>query len=138
MAGRDLSAEGNGLTPPIYSKSPMKRILAILLTMVALAPCASPLAKAETPQQALRAAAQRASQLHSAKLDLTRNGQMTFPSPFGAMLRQSGAPPAADAGQGQAARQLRQGRREEPAGQGRHRAGLEQRHDDGRRLVRQG
>ena len=90
MAGRDLSAEGNGLTPPIYSKSPMKRILASLLTMVALAACASPLAKAETPEQALGAAAQRASQLHSAKFDLTGNVKMTFPSQLGAMFGQSG------------------------------------------------
>src|SRR2546423_15689613 len=90
MAGRDLSAEGNGLTPPIYSKSPMKRMLASVLTMVALAACASPLAKAETPEQALGAAAQRASQLHSAKFDLTGNVKMTFPPQLGAMFGQSG------------------------------------------------
>ncbi len=90
MVGRDLSAEGNGLTPPIYSTSLMKRILASLLTMVALAACASPLAKAETPEQALGAAAQRASQLHSAKFDLTGNVKMTFPPQLGAMFGQSG------------------------------------------------
>src|SRR3989442_912945 len=90
MVGRDLSAEGNGLTPPIYSKSLMKRVLASLLTMVALAACAWPLAKAETPEQALGAAAQRASQLHSAKFDLTGNVKMTFPPQLGAMFGQSG------------------------------------------------
>src|SRR6266550_881709 len=68
----------------------MKRILASLLTMVALAACASPLAKAETPEQALGAAAQRASQLHSAKFDLTGNVKMTFPPQLGAMFGQRG------------------------------------------------
>ena len=70
----------------------MKRALAAaLLTMLALAACASPLAKAETPQQALDAAAQRASQLKSAKFDLQGNVKMTFPAQLGAMLGQSGA-----------------------------------------------
>ncbi len=69
----------------------MKRVLAALLTMLALAACASPLAKAETPQQALDAAAQRASQLKSAKFDLQGNVKMTFPAQLGTMLGQSGA-----------------------------------------------
>ena len=70
----------------------MKRALAAaLLTMLALAACASPLAKAETPQQALDAAAQRASQLKSAKFDLQGSVKMTFPAQLGAMLGQSGA-----------------------------------------------
>src|SRR5467141_1143212 len=72
-------------------RSPMKRVLAALLTMLALAACASPLARAETPQQALDAAAQRASQLKSAKFDLQGNVKMTFPAQLGAMLGQSGA-----------------------------------------------
>jgi hypothetical protein len=69
----------------------MKRILAALLTMVALAACASPLAKAETPEQALGSAAQRASQLHSAKFDLQGNVRMTFPAELGKMFGQSGS-----------------------------------------------
>ena len=59
--------------------------------MVALTACASPLAKAETPQQALTGAAQRASQLHSAKFDLQGNVKMTFPPQLGQMFGQSGA-----------------------------------------------
>ena len=69
----------------------MKRVLAALLTMLALAACASPLAKAETPQQALDAAAQRAGQLKSAKFDLAGNVKMTFPAELGKQLGQSGA-----------------------------------------------
>jgi len=69
----------------------MRRVLAALLTMLALAACASPLAKAETPQQALDAAAQRAGQLKSAKFDLEGNVKMTFPAALGAQLGQSGA-----------------------------------------------
>jgi hypothetical protein len=68
----------------------MKRVLAVLLTAVALTACASPLAKAETPQQALTGAAQRASQLHSAKFDLQGNVKMTFPPALGQMFGQSG------------------------------------------------
>ncbi len=59
--------------------------------MVALAACASPLAKPETPQQALSGAAQRASQLHSARFDLQGNVKMTFPPELGQMFGQSGA-----------------------------------------------
>lgn len=69
----------------------MKRVLAALLTMLALAACASPLAKAETPQQALDAAAQRAAQLKSAKFDLEGNVKMTFPPELAKQLGQSGA-----------------------------------------------
>jgi len=58
--------------------------------MLALSACASPLAKAETPQQALGAAAQRASQLKSAKFDLAGNVKMTLPAALGAQLGQSG------------------------------------------------
>jgi len=69
----------------------VKRVLAALLTMLALTACASPLAKTETPQQALSSAAQRASQLHSAKFDLQGNVKMTFPAQMGQMFGQSGA-----------------------------------------------
>ena len=68
----------------------MKRLLASLLTIVALTACASPLAKPETPGQALSAAAQRSSQLHSAKFDLVGNVKMTFPPQLGQMFGQSG------------------------------------------------
>jgi len=68
----------------------MKRLLASLLTIVALTACASPLAKQETPAQALSAAAQRASELHSAKFDLAGNVKMTFPPQLGQMFGQSG------------------------------------------------
>ena len=61
--------------------------------MVALAACASPLAKPQTPEQALSAAAQRASQLHSAKFDLQGSVKMTFPAEMGKMFGQSGAAP---------------------------------------------
>jgi hypothetical protein len=68
----------------------MKRILASLLMTVALAACASPLAKSETPQQALSGAAQRSSQLHSAKFDLQGNVTMTFPPEMAQKLGQNG------------------------------------------------
>jgi hypothetical protein len=69
----------------------MKRILASLLAMVALAACASPLGKAETPEQALASAAQRSSQLHSAKFDLSGSVKMTFPPELAKTFGQSGA-----------------------------------------------
>jgi hypothetical protein len=69
----------------------MKRMLASLLVVVAVSACGSPLAKAETPQQALSSAAQRASQLHSAKFDLQGNVKMTFPPQLAQMFGQSGA-----------------------------------------------
>ena len=67
----------------------MKRILASLLTMVALTACASPLAKPETPQQALGAAAQRAGQLKYAKFDLQGHVSMTFPPQMAKMFGQT-------------------------------------------------
>ena len=69
----------------------MRRVFAALLTMLSLAACASPLAKAETPSQALDAAAQRAGQLKSAKFDLQGNVKMTFPAALGKQLGQSGS-----------------------------------------------
>jgi hypothetical protein len=80
-----------GDTPPIYSGSPVKRLLASLLTILALTACASPLARPETPQQALSAAAQRASQLKSAKFDLQGHVTMTFPPQMSQMFGQTGA-----------------------------------------------
>lgn len=69
----------------------MKRILASLLAIVALTACASPLAKPETPQQALSAAAQRASQLKSAKFDLQGHVAMTFPPQLAQAFGQTGS-----------------------------------------------
>jgi hypothetical protein len=69
----------------------MRRFLAALLTMLALSACASPLAKAETSQQALDAAAQRAGQLKSAKFDLAGSVKMTFPPELAKQLGQGGA-----------------------------------------------
>jgi hypothetical protein len=57
---------------------------------VALAACASPLAKPETPQQALSGAATRASQLHYAQFDLQGNVKMTFPPEMAQMFGQNG------------------------------------------------
>jgi hypothetical protein len=69
----------------------MKRLVASLLTVVALTACASPLAKPETPQQALSAAAQRASQLKSAKFDLQGHVAMTFPPQLAQAFGQTGS-----------------------------------------------
>src|SRR3989442_4212374 len=46
---------------------------------------------AETPQQALAGAAQRASQLHSAKFDMQANVNMTFPPQMGQIFGQTGS-----------------------------------------------
>jgi hypothetical protein len=69
----------------------VKRLVLGLLMMVALAACASPLAKPETPAQALSAAAQRSTQLKAAKFDLVGNVKMTFPAQLGQMFGQSGS-----------------------------------------------
>jgi hypothetical protein len=69
----------------------VKRLFASLLTVVVLAACASPLTKAETPQQALTGAAQRASQLHSAKFDMQGHVTIAFPPAMAQMFGQSGA-----------------------------------------------
>jgi hypothetical protein len=66
----------------------VKRLLASLLTVMALAACASPFAKAESPQQALSSAAQRASQLKSAKFDLQGHVVMTLPPQLAQMMGQ--------------------------------------------------
>jgi hypothetical protein len=68
----------------------VKRLLTGLLLTGLLAACASPLAKAETPQQALAAAATRAGKLHSAKFDLQGNVNLTFPPQLASMFAQSG------------------------------------------------
>ena len=67
----------------------MKRLLASLVMVAALAACGAPLAKSETPQQALAAAAQRASQLKSAKFDFNGGVTMTFPAALAQSLGQS-------------------------------------------------
>jgi hypothetical protein len=67
----------------------VKRILASVLAAVALAACGSPLAS-ETPQQALAGAAQRASQLKSAKFDLQGGVTMTLPAALGQTLGSAG------------------------------------------------
>lgn len=69
----------------------MKRLAAGLLSVLVLAACASPLAKAETPQQALSAATQRSAQLHSARFDLRGHVTLTFPAQLAAMFGQSGS-----------------------------------------------
>ena len=69
----------------------MKRLLAGMLAAGLLAACASPLAKPETPEQAVAAAAHRAGQLHSAKFDLQGHVNMTFPPQLAAMFAQSGS-----------------------------------------------
>lgn len=69
----------------------MKRLLAALLTMVALTACASPLAKSETPQQALSATAQRSSQLKSAKFDFAGHVTLSMPAAMAQMLGQNGS-----------------------------------------------
>jgi hypothetical protein len=69
----------------------VKRLLASLVAVLALAACGSPLAKAETPQQALSAAAQRATQLKSAKFDFQGNVAMTFPPALAQSLGQAGS-----------------------------------------------
>ncbi len=69
----------------------MKRLCAGLLAVVVLAACASPLAKAETPQQAVAAAAQRAKQLKSAKFDLQGHVNLTFPPQLASVFAQAGA-----------------------------------------------
>jgi len=67
----------------------VKRLLASLVMGAALAACGAPLAKSETPQQALAAAAQRASQLKSAKFDFNGGVTMTFPAALAQSLGQS-------------------------------------------------
>lgn len=69
----------------------MKRLMAAILTAGMLAACASPLAKPETPQQAVAAAANRAKQLHSAKFDLQGHVNLTFPPQLASLFAQSGA-----------------------------------------------
>lgn len=68
----------------------MKRILGCLLSVVALAACGSPLAS-ETPQQALAGAAQRSSQLKSAKFDLQGGVTLTLPAALGQALGSAGS-----------------------------------------------
>lgn len=69
----------------------MKRLLTCLLLLGLLSACASPLAKQETPEQAVAVAATRANQLHSAKFDLQGNVNLTFPPQLASLFAQSGA-----------------------------------------------
>ncbi len=69
----------------------MKRLFAGLMAVVVLAACASPLAKPETPQQAVAAAAQRAKQLKSAKFDMQGHVDLTFPPQLASVFAQAGA-----------------------------------------------
>jgi hypothetical protein len=66
----------------------VKRLFASLMIGAALAACGSPLAKPETPQQALANAAQRATQLKSAKFDFTGGVTMTLPASLAQSLGQ--------------------------------------------------
>jgi hypothetical protein len=68
----------------------VKRLLASLIAVLFVAACGSPLARAETPQQAISAAAQRAGQLKSAKFDFQGNVNLTFPPALAQMLSQAG------------------------------------------------
>ncbi|HEY0493152.1 MAG TPA: hypothetical protein VGD57_06775, partial [Candidatus Dormibacteraeota bacterium] len=69
----------------------MRRLLGGILMVLLLAACASPLAKPETPQQAVAAAATRATKLHSAKFDLQGHVKLTFPPQLASLFAQSGA-----------------------------------------------
>ena len=69
----------------------MKRALAALVAIVFLAACGSPLAKAETPQQALQAAATRSTQLKSAKFDFTGAVTVTLPAALAQAFGQGSA-----------------------------------------------
>ena len=68
----------------------MKRVLVCLLTVVALTACGAPLAAPQTPQQALAAAAQRSTQLKSAKFDFTGAVNMSLPAALAQLFGQSG------------------------------------------------
>ncbi|HYM50111.1 MAG TPA: hypothetical protein VET65_06000 [Candidatus Limnocylindrales bacterium] len=67
-----------------------KRIFAVLIAAAALSACASPLAQAETPQQALVAATQKMSALQSAKVDLNGTVTMHLPPQLAQLLNQEG------------------------------------------------
>ncbi len=69
----------------------MRRLLVSLAVMLVASACASPLGQPETPAQALAAAAQKTSQLHSAKFDLSGTVRAKFPPQLAQALSQSGA-----------------------------------------------
>jgi hypothetical protein len=69
----------------------MRRVLAGAGLALVLAACASPLrGQSETPQQALTAATQRMSQLHSARFTLHGTVAMTLPPELAQVFNQSG------------------------------------------------
>lgn len=69
----------------------MKRLLAVLLGATALAACATPFAgQSETPTQALAAAAQKMSQLQSAKFDVDGSVSVQLPPALAQLLKQEG------------------------------------------------
>jgi hypothetical protein len=71
----------------------MQRVLASAVLALVLAGCASPLrGQSETPQQALSAATQRMSQLHSARFTLQGTVAMTLPPQLAQALNQPGMP----------------------------------------------
>ena len=73
----------------------MKRLLAVLLGSAALAACAAPFGQSETPGQALAAAAQKMSQLQSAKFDVNGTVNMQLPPALALLLNQEGTGAAA-------------------------------------------
>src|SRR3989440_13029240 len=67
----------------------MKRLYALALTATALAACATPFGgQSETPAQALAAAAQKMSQLQSAKFDVDGKVTMQLPPALARLLNQ--------------------------------------------------
>jgi len=69
----------------------MKRPVLGLLMMVALAACASPLAKPETPTQRYRPRRSGQASCTRRSLTLVGNVKMTFPPQLGQMFGQSGS-----------------------------------------------
>jgi hypothetical protein len=69
----------------------MKRLFAVLLAATALTACATPFGQSETPSQALAAAAQKMSQLHSAKFDVDGTVTLQLGAGLAQLLGQSGS-----------------------------------------------
>ncbi len=77
-----------------------KFIVSVAGLAVLLAACANPFAKPETPTEALAAASQKTSQLHSAKFDISGRVEIKLPPQLLQTLSQSGAqlPPGLSTG----------------------------------------
>jgi hypothetical protein len=74
----------------------MKRLFAVVLGAAALTACATPFAgQSESPSQALAAAAQKMSQLQSAKFDMNGSVSLQLPAMMAALLAQGGSGAAA-------------------------------------------